>query len=66
MTHIGEIPESDGELSRATLVSRPCKPCGKITRHTRQTWESNDGAYEDFKFTCQTCSAVHWVDGIDS
>lgn len=33
-----------------------------------QKWESNDGGYEDYKYTCQDAECGHawWVEGIDS
>jgi hypothetical protein len=66
MTHTGSMPESAGRFSAERLIIRACKKCAKHTDHKAQTWESNCGSYEDYKFTCLTCGTVHWVDGIDS
>jgi hypothetical protein len=66
MTHTGPMHESDGTLSAALPTSRFCKKCDKYTDHTEQMWESSCGGYEDYKYVCAVCGAVHWVDGIDS
>jgi hypothetical protein len=55
--------ETDGTLSPPEPGGRTCSTCHEPM--TVQTWESNDGAFEDFKYTCPN-GHVEWVDGIDS
>lgn len=66
MTHFGEIPESAGDFTQQKIASYFCGKCKDSTPHLVQLWESKDGAYEDYKYTCQTCGKICWVDGIDS
>lgn len=65
MTHMGDMPESAGTFTKGSATDRICRKCGNQTVRV-ELWESNDGAYEDEKFTCTTCGHVYWVDGIDS
>lgn len=65
MTHTGEMRDSDGTFGYPTEDPDPCRYCG-IRTVTCTVWESNDGAYEDFKYECRGCGQVWWVDGIDS
>ena len=59
--------EADGTLEReATTYLRHCNKCRNSTQHNEHTWESSCGGYEDYKYTCTVCGAVHWVDGMDS
>ena len=48
------------------VLDELCPRCKGPMAH--QTWESNDGAYEDSKYSCAdpACGHVRWVDGIDS
>lgn len=59
------VEESDGALQSPQPSTTLCPKCqhGNVTY---QVWESSDGAYEDYKYTCPTCAHVWWVDGIDS
>lgn len=66
MTHTGPMKESEGAFTSTETFTMWCAKCAKGTPHTAQTWESNCGGYEDFKYTCTVCERVHWVDGIDS
>lgn len=67
MTHFGPMDESEGELrSEHGDAVRSCSQCKVATLHKVETWDSNDGAYTDHKYTCRNCGRVHWVDGIDS
>lgn len=66
MTHTGPMHESDGTFEPATREGRYCHGCKRNTPHKAEQWNSNDGAFEDMKYTCTVCSKVHWVDGIDS
>ena len=63
MTHKEPVSESDGKLTAQQTTTRKCPKCGGSMMH--QTWESDDGAYEDSKYSCP-CGFVRWVDGIDS
>lgn len=65
MMHLHVMREDSGDLNAATKTDTPCRQCGKV-EVTVQTWESHDGAYEDYKFTCGACGHVWWIDGIDS
>lgn len=44
-----------------------CRQCGK-TNVELDVWESSDGAYEDYRYTCMEagCGNVWWVDGPDA
>lgn len=64
MMHTGPIPESAGTFDEPAVSERPCPKCGG--KVTCETWDSNDGAYTDYKYTCTTCGKAWWVDGIDS
>ena len=66
MTHTREMGEHEGEFTACQNTSRKCGKCGGPM--ACQTWESSDGAFEDYKYTCmnKACMHVHWVDGIDS
>jgi DNA-directed RNA polymerase subunit M/transcription elongation factor TFIIS len=66
MTHFGSMSESEGEFSKQDTTVRHCSKCNEEKTFKVQTWESNDGAYEDYKYTCLTCGYVFWIDGIDS
>ena len=66
MTHTGPMKESEGKFTQLGVEVRPCARCRQPTRHHAVQWDSNCGGYEDFKYTCLNCGAVHWVDGIDS
>jgi hypothetical protein len=67
MTHNPDKPmkESEGDFTTVGDTVRECRGCKQRTTHTVQQWDSHDGAYEDFKYTCIVCGAVHWVDGDD-
>jgi hypothetical protein len=65
MTHTGTLAESAGVFRDSIEVERRCATCCLVTRHRAQCWESSDGAYEDYKYTCLICGRVHWVDGDD-
>lgn len=63
MTHMRQMDESEGVAGAARPSDRVCSTCYEPM--TVQTWESSDGAFEDFKYTCAN-GHVEWVDGIDS
>lgn len=66
MTHTGPVPTSDGKLNEPYDSGCKCPKCGDPMKC--QTWESSDGAYEDYRYTCtnKDCHYVYWIDGIDS
>jgi hypothetical protein len=72
MTHFRPMKESEGTFDEWKDVPERCHhivplsnlPCGHPVQ--MQTWESNDGAYEDHKFRCLGGGHVWWIDGIDS
>lgn len=65
MTHMKPMSETDGEFTKREGSKMACPKCQQ-TNVTVQTWESSDGAYEDYKYTCPDCKHVWWIDGIDS
>lgn len=42
--------------------------CGKCPSQAveRQVWESSDGGFEDYHYTCKSCGHNWWVDGPDA
>lgn len=65
MTTSRKFSELEGEFTRSEQSQTPCRKCGG--RNVKcQTWESSDGGYEDYKYTCGDCSHIWWIDGIDS
>lgn len=65
MTHMRQMAESEGDLGKAQATERSCPSC-KTQTMTVQEWESSDGGWVDFKYTCSTCGKAVWIDGIDS
>lgn len=65
MTHMRPMDESEGRFTQVGHSDRLCRQCGGHNVKC-QTWESNDGAYEDYKYVCGDCGHVWWVDGIDT
>jgi hypothetical protein len=65
MTTSRQFSESEGEFTKHGESTIPCRECGGGSV-TYKVWESNDGAYEDEKYTCPDCGATWWVDGIDA
>lgn len=50
---------------RACDEMHTCRKCKKESAIC-YVWESSCGGYEDYKYVCQECKHVWWVDGIDS
>ena len=65
MTTSKQYQDSDGTFEGGGMDDRPCRACGEVNVKYR-IWESSDGAYEDYKYTCMSCGACWWIDGIDS
>lgn len=67
MTTARTFSDAEGTLSDGCNEPHQCRRCGLMTAKC-QSWESSDGGYEDWKYTCQRpeCGCVWWVDGIDS
>lgn len=42
-----------------------CEKCDNETVYY-DAWESSDGAYEDYHYTCINCGYDYWVDGPDA
>lgn len=42
-----------------------CRKCSKVNV-IRRVWESSDGAYEDYHYTCPDCGHDWWIDGSDA
>jgi hypothetical protein len=67
MTHFGPVHELTGKLTALTEVfERGCMECKKLTPHTEYVWESHCGGYTDYKYVCNICGTMHWVEGADS
>lgn len=68
MTHMNPMPDSAGDFSDIKKAERPCPSCLQDTL-TYRVWESSCGGYEDYKYTCTSCTSCkysYWIDGIDS
>jgi hypothetical protein len=65
VTHTRAYDDDEGEFSAEEKVSRRLCPVCK-TPMTMRSWESSDGAFEDFRYTCPECANVVWIDGIDA
>lgn len=63
--HKEQMSESEGTFVDVDLAADPCKKCGHHNV-TCKTWESNCGSFEDYKYTCEDCGHVWWVDGPDA
>jgi hypothetical protein len=69
MTHTRQMSDSEGEFNPWRDTERRCeravegKPCGESMKV--RTWESSDGAFEDYQYRCAV-GHVMWIDGIDS
>lgn len=65
MTHTQEMPDSAGKFGSKQEVPEPCRYCGNEYVHV-QSWESNCGGYEDYRYSCSACGRFWWVEGADS
>lgn len=66
MTHTRRMADDEGEFGGWTMEPHtPCRQC-PATAVEYRTWESSDGAYEDYQYRCRRCGATWWVDGIDA
>jgi hypothetical protein len=52
-----------GDPQPALHVS--CRAC-RGSNVQVEVWESSDGAFEDYHFTCTECGHNWWIDGPDS
>lgn len=55
------MPTSEPARSERT----PCRKCGGSNVWYR-VWESSDGAFEDYHYTCNDCECDWWIDGPDA
>lgn len=67
MTHMKPMSESEGTFDKEQKSDRSCPKCKK-TNVVMKVWNSNDGGFEDEKFTCKepSCGHVWWVEGPDA
>jgi hypothetical protein len=65
MTTSRKFSEDEGEFTSTAHHAAQCRQCGS-DNVTCKTWESSDGGYEDYKYICQDCGHIWWVDGIDA
>lgn len=63
--HTQPMSESDGTFDEPKKTDRECRKCG-VHAVTYETWDSSDGGYTDYKYTCGACGHTWWIDGIDS
>lgn len=54
-----------GKSGAWRLVDGSCPKCSKPTLVCLK-WESDDGAYEEYKYRCQVCGHTWWVEGPDA
>jgi hypothetical protein len=65
MTTSRKFSDDEGTFEGDGIDDRPCRKCNGHNVKFR-IWESSDGAYEDYRYSCPDCGAIWWVDGIDS
>lgn len=65
--HSKPMSELEGEFSKPEIKMYVCRKCKQKTA-TCRSWESSDGAYEDYKYECtnKDCNYYWWIEGIDS
>jgi len=63
MSDARQYSETEGTFRKEEESTRKCHQCDAVM--TCKIWESNDGGYEDTKYTCPK-GHIEWVDGIDS
>ena len=61
--HTGPVPGDFTESGR--MVDVPCRKCPAAQVHERE-WDSSDGAYTDWKYTCTACGHAWWIEGSDA
>jgi hypothetical protein len=66
MTHMRTYSEMEGTFGPEEPAESPCRSSNCPGPVTCRCWESADGAYEDWKYTCKACGRSWWVEGIDS
>jgi hypothetical protein len=70
--HTRQLEDHEGDFSAWRDHPQPCNrlvaisglPCGHPVQV--RTWESHDGAYEDYQYRCLGGGHVWWIDGIDA
>lgn len=65
MTHMKQMSEFEGVFNEQQTVQRKCRKCSSNTA-ILEVWESSCGGYENYKYTCQECKSITWIDVIDS
>ena len=65
MTHTGPMSDDEGTFGDAKLTQRKCRKCGEQKVYV-ESWDSDDGAFEDEKYTCRACGYYWWVEGPDA
>lgn len=61
------MAESEGVLGVEEKTTTRCRNrnCDS-TDVVCQKWDSSDGGYTDWKYTCRACGHVWWIDGPDA
>lgn len=49
----------------AVTVAVKCRKCPS-EQVQRQVWDSSDGAYTDYHYSCPACGHSWWIDGPDA
>lgn len=67
MTTNRTYADDEGEFAGWSAPEpRQCPGCKAEVPVRYRSWESSDGAYEDYQYRCEPAGHVWWVDGIDS
>ena len=66
MTHMNPMADDEGTFGKSKFVKGiKCRKCGE-EKISVQNWDSDDGAFEDRKYTCGGCGHYWWIDGPDA
>ena len=64
--HTKPMEDSEGTFGdKWETVEGICPKCAGANISCTM-WESNDGAYEDYKYRCNVCQHTWWIDGPDA
>lgn len=64
--HSQPMKDSDGTFDGwKACPTTACRRCKKLTVKSRE-WDSSDGAYEDYQFSCYSCGHTWWIEGPDA
>jgi hypothetical protein len=67
MTHMRPMEDDEGSFGDWQSAGIACRSkCSALSMVRYRLWASNDGAYNDYQYHCQSCGQYWWIDGIDS